>query len=252
MSERPSSSTTTAPGPEDSSPGASGADAQPQGAALPGARTPDEPPQAEPRAAGKTRDPADTPDPAETLDAAVLIQDDGWTRDLPAAGELARRATLAAWTALPDGTRPDAPAGAEVSVVLADDATVWDLNGAYRGQDKPTNVLSFANLDDTHAPGPPGGEPLLLGDVVLARETVLAEAQTQGKAPGDHLSHLCVHGLLHLLGYDHMAEAEAEAMETLERRVLAGLGIADPYAGEAAEIGAEPAPAPQAGAGGRS
>lgn len=175
---------------------------------------------------------------------------------VPAAGELARRATLAAWAGLPAGARPDAPAGAEVSVVLADDATLWELNGAYRGQDKPTNVLSFANLDDAHAPGPPGGEPLLLGDVVLARETVLAEARAQGKAPGDHLSHLCVHGLLHLLGFDHGAEAEAETMEALERRVLAGLGIADPYAGETAPETPpetpEPQSAPHAGAGGRS
>ncbi|MDZ7714462.1 MAG: rRNA maturation RNase YbeY [Rhodovibrio sp.] len=166
------------------------------------------------------------------MDVAVLIQDAGWTDALPTADVLAHGAALAGWAALPARARPRAPAGAEVSVVLADDATVRDLNRAYRGQDKPTNVLSFANLEDAHAPDRPDGEPVLLGDVVLARETVLAEARAQGKTPGDHLSHLCVHGLLHLLGYDHMAEAEAEAMEALERRVLAGLGIADPYAGD--------------------
>jgi probable rRNA maturation factor len=168
--------------------------------------------------------------PADALDAAVLIQDGRWTDALPTVDEVARRAALGAWAALPPGARAHAPAGAEVSVVLADDARVQELNRIYRGQDKPTNVLSFANLEDVHAPDLPDGEPVLLGDVVLARETVLAEARAQGKTPGDHLSHLCVHGLLHLLGYDHMADAEAETMEALERRVLAGLGIADPYA----------------------
>ena len=229
MSERPSSSTTTAPAPEDSSPGASGADAQPQGAAAPGADlSTDSRPAGPPDGTG-----AEKPEsalPAGALDTAVLIQDDGWTGALPTAGECARRAANAAWAALPAGARPDAPAGAELSVVFADDATVQELNRSYRGQDKPTNVLSFANLEDVHAPDLPDEEPVLLGDVVLARETVLAEARTQGKTPGDHLSHLCVHGLLHLLGYDHMADAEAETMEALERRVLAGLGIADPYA----------------------
>ncbi|WP_242480600.1 rRNA maturation RNase YbeY [Rhodovibrio sodomensis] len=187
------------------------------------------------------------------MDVAVLVQDDAWTADLPAAEELARRAVRAAWAALPATARPDAPPDvpcrAEVCVVLADDATVRDLNRAYRGQDKPTNVLSFANLDDPEAPDAPGGAPVLLGDLVLARATVLAEARAQAKAPGDHLCHLCVHGLLHLLGYDHMADAEAAAMEALERRVLAGLGIADPYA---APYAAEAQCSPDAWAGGAS
>ena len=236
MSARPSSSTTPAPAPpasspEDSSPGASGAATQPQGAAVPGADTTTE------------SEPAGPPPGAPgALDAAVLIQDARWTHALPAAEDRAARAVHAAWAALPEGARPSAPAGAEVSVVLACDAAVRDLNRDYRGQDKPTNVLSFANLEGVQAPDLPVGEPVLLGDLVLARETVLSEAEAQGKAPGDHLSHLCVHGLLHLLGYDHMADAEAETMEALERRVLAGLGIADPYApaahaGEAASAG---------------
>ena len=244
MSARPSSSTTPAPAPpasspEDSSPGASGAATQPQGAAVPGAdtTTESEPAGPPPGAPG-----ADRALPPGALDAAVLIQDARWTHALPAAEDRAARAVRAAWAALPEGARPSAPAGAEVSVVLACDAAVRDLNRDYRGQDKPTNVLSFANLEGVQAPDLPVGEPVLLGDLVLARETVLSEAEAQGKAPGDHLSHLCVHGLLHLLGYDHMADAEAETMEALERRVLAGLGIADPYApaahaGEAASAG---------------
>jgi probable rRNA maturation factor len=164
------------------------------------------------------------------LEVAVLIQDDRWQQELPAAERCARRAAETAWAGLPDPVRPDAPAGAEVSVVLADDATVHALNRDYRGHDKPTNVLSFANLEDAEAPEAPAGEPVLLGDVVLARETVLGEAAEQGKRAEHHLSHLCVHGLLHLLGYDHLAEADAAAMEDLERRILDRLGIADPYA----------------------
>lgn len=229
MSERPSSSTTTSPAPEDSSPGASGPDAQPQGAAPPGADTRSDPrPGAPPR-------PATAPPEADGLEVAALIQDESWTAALASADDTARRACQAAWAELPVTARPHAGGGAEasvveVSVVLADDATVQALNRDYRGRDTSTNVLSFANLDDAGAPGTPDGEPVLLGDIVLARETVLAEARAQAKTPGDHLSHLCVHGLLHLLGYDHLADAEAETMEALERRVLARLGIADPYA----------------------
>jgi probable rRNA maturation factor len=137
----------------------------------------------------------------------------GWKAARPDVAALARRAARAA---LRGAGRPDADA--ELSLVLADDATVHALNARWRKQDKPTNVLSF-----------PGGDPVLLGDVVLAFETVRREAVEQGKTLGDHLSHLVVHGVLHLLGFDHRKRREAEAMETLERRVLAGLGIADPY-----------------------
>lgn len=111
------------------------------------------------------------------------------------------------------------PPGAELSVALADDATVRRLNRDYRGKDKPTNVLSF--------PGPGGP---LVGDIVMALETLLAEAAEEGIAPEHHLAHLTVHGLLHLLGYDHETEDEALAMEALETAILAGLGIADPHA----------------------
>jgi probable rRNA maturation factor len=115
----------------------------------------------------------------------------------------------------------------EVSLVLADDAMVQTLNLQYRGQDKPTNVLSFAALDDAD---PPDEGPVLLGDVVLAYETTLAEAAAEGKPTAHHLSHLLVHGVLHLLGFDHLDEAEAEEMEGVERSILGGLGIPDPYA----------------------
>ncbi len=131
-------------------------------------------------------------------------------------GEAARAALSGAGCAL---------GPAELSIVLGDDALVRSLNRQWRGQDNPTNVLSFAALP---AALPPGA-PHLLGDVVLAFETLAAEAEAQGKPLAHHLRHLLVHGVLHLLGFDHEAASEAERMEVLEVAVLAGLGVPDPY-----------------------
>jgi probable rRNA maturation factor len=104
-------------------------------------------------------------------------------------------------------------------MALADDRQVRALNARDRKMNKPTNVLSY-----------PSGARAFLGDVVLARQTVWREARSQGKTPADHVAHLVVHGTLHLLGYDHeTGDADAERMEALERRILATLGIADPY-----------------------
>jgi len=114
--------------------------------------------------------------------------------------------------------------GAELGVRLTDDADIRDLNRAWRDRDAATNVLAFA-LND--APG--SGAYAMLGDVVIALETCRDEARDQDKTIMDHLTHLVVHGTLHLLGFDHQDEAEADAMESLERTVLEGLGIADPY-----------------------
>jgi probable rRNA maturation factor len=111
------------------------------------------------------------------------------------------------------------PSDAELSVALADDAMVQRLNREYRAKDKPTNVLSF-----------PAAHGPLLGDVIVAYETLIAEAQEEGLAPADHLTHLTIHGLLHLLGYDHETEPDAVAMESIETSILAGLGISDPHA----------------------
>lgn len=115
--------------------------------------------------------------------------------------------------------------GAELSVVLTDDAGIRSVNGAWRGKDKPTNVLSFPAVPPKDIATAP-----LLGDIILARETIEAEAAEAGRRFEDHLSHLVVHGLLHIFGYDHETEAEAQTMETLETRILGELGIADPYA----------------------
>lgn len=117
--------------------------------------------------------------------------------------------------------------GAELTIVLADDGTVRRLNRQYRGIDKPTNVLSFGSTDGGRKPAP--GLPTILGDVVLARETMAAEAAVQGKSIADHSVHLVVHGVLHLLGHDHQAAREADLMEAIEIQVLARLGVADPY-----------------------
>jgi probable rRNA maturation factor len=126
------------------------------------------------------------------------------------------------------------PGRLEISLVLADDALVRTLNRQYRGQDRPTNVLSFAAQDE--GPDRPPGGPLLLGDVVLAFETTAAEARRDGKPFADHLAHLVVHGVLHLLRYDHRNDHEADEMENLERCILQGLGVADPYAVQPAPV----------------
>ena len=141
----------------------------------------------------------------------VEIEADGWTVALPDAEAVVRKAAGAALGAV-EG---------DVVVLLTDDATVRELNVRFRGKDKPTNVLSF--------PAPEAAFPHL-GDIVLALGVCAAEAEDQGKTLSAHLSHLVVHGVLHLLGRDHEDDAEAEAMEAEERGVLAGLGVADPYA----------------------
>ena len=151
----------------------------------------------------------------------------GWTRLCPFAESLARGA---AELALARGTTALGLAwqgAVELGITLADDASQRQLNRDYRGRDKPTNVLAFPVWE----PGTrlPSGAPVLLGDVVLALESVAQEAAEQEKPIGDHLVHLTVHGVLHLLGYDHLTHVEAAAMESLERSILAELGVPDPY-----------------------
>ena len=166
--------------------------------------------------------------PNNPLEIAVSLECAGWAASVPEAEELCRRAALSAFADGRVGT--DIPAGGvEVGVALADDAFVRTLNRDYRGKDVPTNVLSFAALDDATTPLPEGA-PLMLGDIVVAFETTRAEAEAQGIRMADHLSHLIVHAMLHLLGYDHEDAAEAERMERLETAILGRLGIADPYA----------------------
>ncbi|HZB91877.1 MAG TPA: rRNA maturation RNase YbeY [Stellaceae bacterium] len=162
-------------------------------------------------------------DPDQGDDIAIELAEASprWREALPQAGA---QALAAARAALAGGGRAfDGPG--ELSLVLGDDALVHGLNRAWRGKDAPTNVLSFGAGE---GPLPPGA-PRLLGDVELAFETVAAEAAAQGKPLSCHLAHLVVHGVLHLLGFDHESAAEAERMEALETRILAGLGVPDPY-----------------------
>ena len=168
---------------------------------------------------GEARSPgAGLEEPAIAIDCA--LRSDDWSA-LPQAEALALRAARAALAAA-----AELPAEGELSLALSDDAELQILNKAYRGKDGPTNVLSFPGDSG------PAGAPAQLGDVILAYGVCAREAAAQGKSLADHMSHLVVHGVLHLLGHDHEAEAEAARMEALEAQVLAGLGIADPYAAE--------------------
>jgi probable rRNA maturation factor len=140
----------------------------------------------------------------------VEVEHDAWTQVLPDVEARVRRAGEAAL----------GKAEGEVVVLLSDDEAVRALNARFRNKDKPTNVLSFPAAESA-APH--------LGDVVLAYGVCSAEAETQGKSLSDHLTHLVVHGVLHLLGRDHEDDAEAEEMEGEERAILADLGVLDPY-----------------------
>jgi probable rRNA maturation factor len=155
--------------------------------------------------------------------AGVVILHDAW-RDLPGAAQTVHEAVNAAAAAVPE------LAGSEIAIALSSDAAVRELNARFRGQDKPTNVLSFPS-----APLPDASGDDASGDIVIAYETLLREAESEGKAPLHHLAHLTVHGLLHLAGYDHEDDFEAEAMEALERRILDNLGITDPYRSDTEE-----------------
>ena len=116
----------------------------------------------------------------------------------------------------------------ELAVVLADDVLLRSLNAAYRGVDQATNVLAFAYSDSNPSPAP--FESDVLGDVVISLETAAEEAKDLDISLSEHVSHLVIHGVLHLLGYDHITDGDAKTMEELEIRTLAGIGIANPYA----------------------
>ena len=149
-----------------------------------------------------------------TLTIDIAIEHEAWSA-LGDLGALARRATEAALAA-GDTTLP---AGAELSLVLCDDAFIRDLNQRWRGKDKATNVLSF-----------PGADPSMLGDIVVAYETCAREATGEGRPLADHLAHMIVHGVFHLVGFDHEDDDEADDMERREAAALSQLGIASPYA----------------------
>jgi probable rRNA maturation factor len=153
----------------------------------------------------------------------IVIEDERWLdADLQGMAERAAEAT----------TRHLGIDAVEIVVMGCDDARIAALNDHFRGKDKPTNVLSWPSVE--HAPRAPGARPEPpdadeLGDIAISFDTCKAEAEAQGKPFADHVTHLLVHAILHLAGYDHEVEADAETMEDAERSILAGLGIPDPY-----------------------
>ncbi|CCV03247.1 putative metal-dependent hydrolase [Mesorhizobium metallidurans STM 2683] len=153
------------------------------------------------------------------VDIDISIEAGDWPGEA-ALTRLVDRAVLAAFA------ETGAAGRSELSIVFSDDAHIRGLNASWRGKDKPTNVLSFPAF-----PFVKGGPlPPMLGDIVLAAETVAREAALEDKPLDNHITHLVIHGLLHLLGYDHEADTEAEEMEAIERSALARLAIPDPYA----------------------
>jgi len=159
----------------------------------------------------------------------VLVVADCWQTE-PDAEAVIQRAIATAAEIVHAGPAGGADFGeAELAVMLTDDAGIRTLNSNWRGIDKPTNVLSFPALQPTGAGGPDDA-PRMLGDIAIAYETTRQEADDEQKPFDHHLSHLAVHGFLHLMGYDHETDDDAEAMEGLEQEILAQLGIPNPYA----------------------
>jgi probable rRNA maturation factor len=173
---------------------------------------------------------------AGALAVDVLIEAQAW-QSLPEAEDIVRRAIAFAATSGVEIRRPGPPQptlphkrrsiGWRLCILLSDDETIARLNGQWRGQQKPTNVLSFP-APALYGAGPNQKTPL--GDIAIAYETLAREAKENGVTVSSHLSHLVVHGFLHLLGYDHHMDDEAERMERLERDILARMGVHDPYA----------------------
>jgi probable rRNA maturation factor len=154
----------------------------------------------------------------------VLVEDGRWAdAGIDAVAERAARAALAA-----AGRDPDQH---EIGLLACGDARIAELNEEFRGKPHPTNVLSWPAFHGAvpEPPGQPGEGPLFLGDLALAYGTCAREAETAGIPLADHAAHLVVHGVLHLLGHDHADDAEADAMEALETKALATMGIRDPY-----------------------
>ncbi|WP_373504973.1 rRNA maturation RNase YbeY [Aestuariivirga sp.] len=154
------------------------------------------------------------------MNLSIDVEDEAWSA-LPDLEHLSRAAVAAGLTGA--GAKAE---GIEVALLFTDDKAIAEINAEWRGKDAPTNVLSFPAPADIPIPA---GETRPLGDVVLAYGVVAREAADQGKTLRDHTTHLILHGVLHLLGYDHEDDEEAEEMERLEAGILKGLGISNPY-----------------------
>jgi probable rRNA maturation factor len=163
------------------------------------------------------------------LNVDINMNADAWATEGITEADL-RRCSVEAFNASQRlcGFDRDGISACEIAILITTDAKLQSLNLQFRGMDKPTNVLSF-NALNVKRQSLMDGQPLFLGDIAIATETVMREAHEQNKKVADHLSHMIIHGTLHLLGYDHEDEDEAKKMEALERRILASLNIADPY-----------------------
>ena len=161
---------------------------------------------------------------------AVLIETPAWRKRLPEVAAHVRKFARAAMkAALDDGMpTPSLRRPWSLAILLADDAALRELNRDFRGKDKPTNVLSFPAWEGMPTPAK-AKEAINLGDIALSYSVTSAESVKQNKRLADHLAHLTVHGVLHLFGYDHLDQSQADDMESLERAVLARRGISDPY-----------------------
>lgn len=161
------------------------------------------------------------------IDVAVSAE---WKRALRTSAAVCKRAAVAAFTAVAAKRKPKSPV-VELAIVLTSDAAVKKLNAVYRGKNKPTDVLSFPAwpLLDSKAGAPGDAREAILGDVVVAKGVTARDAKAEKKSLEEHLTHLVVHGVLHLLGYDHEQDADARAMERLEISILKDLDIANPY-----------------------
>ena len=172
--------------------------------------------------------PSDTNGLLDIVDLYVDVVSDEWG-DGAVLAQQVEACVLAVLTA-----RSEAHVPIELSVRLTNDEDIQQLNSDFRNKDKPTNVLSFAafgpdELEEAYGLARAGGPPVMLGDIVMTYGVTSREASEQGKVFSDHFAHLVVHGFLHLLGFDHIKDNDAEKMESLEKEILASLGIEDPY-----------------------
>lgn len=160
------------------------------------------------------------------INIEVNIEEDKWNSEIPDAEEIITKASIAALCGAGIYNRGR---NIEVSVLLTNDKSIKKLNSDYRYKNKPTNVLSFPQEEFVAGEYDNAGTEISLGDVIFAIETIQKESEEQGKPVDNHLAHLSVHGTLHLLGFDHEEDLEAEIMEALEVKILKSIGIENPY-----------------------
>lgn len=157
----------------------------------------------------------------------ISCDNDDWKEHIPDYEEMCRQAVLSCICACDDDIL--SYDNSEISILLTTDAHIQELNKEYRGKDKPTNVLSFAAEDANDDFPKTENDSLILGDIIVAFETISNEAKKQSKTLSNHFFHMIVHGMLHLLGHDHINNNEADEMEKLEIEILTAFDIPNPY-----------------------